>query len=736
MTGELGISGTANQLGDILSEPNPNLYHQQAWGQPGQRSWGAYETIGKTDPDVSAAIEFALAQVRDARVDIEEPGEAQKDRALAETQTEFLRWALLERLEPGWADMLRQMGRAILPGFALHELVWEQVEHEMLPGGAGWSVVRMPERLPVSIHPQGWLEEDGELKGIKQTGLKGSTWVDVMLPADKVQLFSWNREGNNYLGTSAFRSVYYLTRVREQLLKIVGISYIREGAGVPIAEASDKSAKLSEKQRRKLFKLLANLVFHENAAAVMPAGWSMKWIHAPPANKQGVLQAWRELGEVILRQVGAQQLVLGVNGTGSRAVGEVHDVNADQFAAGLFASMESCLNGMGRRPYTGLAKKLIDANWGPQPAYPRIAIKPRKAKLPVKERAEAMKIAKESGFLVPTIEDENTLRDELGLKPRDPTNQPVATPAPQMPIKNPEDTADESEEETDPDQTPPLPPQKVEANVSRYRPDGPFQPRRPLRASEKKLDLQGMVDFLDSQKDLWEVQLKPLIVEMLAKAMPGVKEAMKDGDPSEVSTIALDSQRLLEAIQKLLDSAHEKGREHVRLELSKMGRAPSDDSEEDTGPPKIEAAARKPGQLTMNMAKLLTRQIETRLKQELEREAVDTVRRKGNPDDIVAKVMKRQLDSGAIRNDAAAANKAWNMGRDEELQVAARMGVELVEYSAVMDSGTCDVCEGYDGKQMVVGSAEYNMSKPPNAWCLGRDNCRCVMIPLDPSEAQ
>lgn len=738
VTGELGISGTANQSGDILSETNPNLYHQAAWGQPGTRTWGAYETIAKTDPDVAAGMEFALAQVRDARVDIEEPGEAQTDRELAKAQTDFLRWALLDRLEPGWPDMLRQMGRGILPGFALHELVWGEVENESLPGGVGWSVVRMPERLPVSIHPQGWLEENGELSGIKQTGLRGSQWVDVVLPAHKVQLFSWNREGNNYLGTSAFRSVYYLTRVREQLLKIVGISYIREGAGVPVAEAADKDAKLSEKQRRKLFKLLANLVFHENAAVVLPAGWTMKWIHASPQNKGGVLQAWRELGEVILRQVGAQQLVLGVNGTGSRAVGEVHDINADAFAAGLFASMEACLNGMGRRPYTGLAKKIIDVNFGPQKAYPRITIKPRKAKLPVKDRTDAMKAAKEAGFLVPTLDDENVLRDELGLKPRDASSILLAQPT--KPDSTPAgEPIDPSEEPTDPNATPPIPEpkppltKKVEASVARYRPPGPFTPKRPLRASEQKLDLQGMVDFLDSQRDLWEGELKPLVVEMLAKALPDVKAAMKDGDPSEVSTISLDTSRLLGTISKLLESAREKGKEHVRRELSKMGREPKSDPEDEPAT-KLESASKKP-QLTMSMANMLTRQIEARLKIELEREAVDTIRRNGSPDDIVGRVMQRQLDSGSFRSDAAAANKAWNMGRDEELQMAARMGIELVEYSSVMDSATCDVCEGYDGKQMTVGSAEYEMSKPPNAWCQGRDNCRCVMVPVDPGEA-
>lgn len=726
VTAELGLSGTTNWAGDIYAEENPRLIHQSAFGQAGTRTWGEWEKIGKTDADVAAALDFVQGQIRDARVDVEEASEAQPNRALAKAQADFLRWNLLERCEPGWSEILRQMTRALLPGFALHELVAGEVTHAALPGGKGWGLVKLAERLPVSVHPtNGWVEENGELAFVRQQGTRNvgtsTQWGEVLLPASKLQLVSWGREGSNYLGVSAFRSVYYLTRIREQLLRIVGLSYLREGAGIPTAESTDANATLTPKQRKSLFKLLANMVLHENAAVVMPAGWSIKWIFSPGANKGHVIDAWKALGEVILRQVQAQQLVLGVNGTGSRSVGTVHDANADQFVAGVLAVFEGVINGQGGRPYTGLARKVIDWNWGPQPAYPRVTLKPRKTKLAPLERTGAIKTAVEAGALTLTAADENVVRDELGLAPI-----------------SEEDRAAEKEKRAalappSPAQFQSLPPvtaqpfAKARASASRR---GPFVPSRPLRASEKHLDVQGLSDFLDGAKASFELEVKPAVIELLARAAPAIAEAMKDGDPSELATLKLDTKRLADIISTHLGNVLAHGKATVHAEVKRgLGEKLAEERRAEDAPPKLTAAAGdgelKSSQVLESLKDMLVRKLSNRLRLELESEAVDAVRTDGDASDVVARTLTNQLDSAAFRGDAGSVlTKVFNVGRDE---AAKELDVGLAEYSAILDGNQCGACNSMDGRQFELSSPEYESNLPPNRDCDGMGNCRCLM---------
>jgi hypothetical protein len=100
--GEVGITGTTNWFGDILAESNSKLIHELAYGQAGTRTWGEYEKLLRTDEAVSKAVEFTKAQLRDGLVDIVEADERyMPDRVAAKKHADFVRWNLLEAMEPG-----------------------------------------------------------------------------------------------------------------------------------------------------------------------------------------------------------------------------------------------------------------------------------------------------------------------------------------------------------------------------------------------------------------------------------------------------------------------------------------------------------------------------------------------------------------------------------------------------------------------------------------------------------
>ncbi len=801
--GELGMSGTANFSGEVIGESNLKLLHERAYGSPGVRTWGEWEKARRTDEAVAKSINHVLGPIRDSRVDVEEAEENPNGAAHAE----FIRW-VISNVSPGWSEYLTQScGGSLMSGFALHEEVWGQVQHKSLPGGQGIAITKLAERLPGSVRPNGWKEVDGELSVIQQLGPKGTEWKFVDLPATKVLLNSWDRSGNNYLGYSAYRSVWYLIQIRAELARIIGVSHVREAAGIPIAVSQDKDApELGPDERATLEKFLRNCVYHENSNVIMPRGWDLKWLFAPSTSRSAVIEAYNHLGLLVMSQVGAQQLNLGTGATGSRSVGQVHDATSIAYIQGVLSHQQDLLNGVSGRPYTGWVRKQIDLNWGPQPSYPLIKLSLRKPQLQPLDRFTAAKAAKEAGIIsVWTRDDENVAREELGFAPAeaesdekepldvDPAAKVAVDGAPAAGGEKAQDTAlngaqvvaaqaivmDVGSKRLDrasglamlkyffnlePTQAeeiigemgkgfkptePPPPPAPFgggppKAPVDDAGSDGTaqppepavaassgFVPRRPLRASEQHLDLTSMAAALDGARDQFANGVRPLVAELLMRALPEVKLAMADGDPSEVSTLQLDTERLEAFVGKYLEQLRAEGFRQVASEKrraappSLKGAAGEEDDKYTTEP---DAAASDDAQAVLvPMRKHLVRKMANRLLSDLEKEAIDVIRTGGDPEEVVTRTLENQATTGAFKSDAGiVTTKAWSIGRGEFFEKYGDQ-VEAMELSAILDNATCGPCEQLDGTQVELGSAEYEELTPPlSSRCNGGDSCRCL----------
>ncbi len=746
-TAETGISGTANYFGDLQHESNNSLIHQQAYGQAGTRIWGEWETIIRTDPAVASSLDFTAAQLRDARVDVEEADEdVMPDRALAKAQADFVRWNLLEAMSPGWAEVIQQMTRGPLGyGFSLHERIYRVGSHKSLPGGQGYVLKALNERLPSSIHVNGWLENDaGELTAVRQQGprpgMRG-VWETVDVPASKLVLVTWNRNGNNYLGFSAFRSVWYMCKVRWELLKLVAISLTREAAGVPIATSdSERAEKLDAPQREALQKLLANLVYHENASVVMPRGWNMSWVYSPGANKGHVIDAYNALGTIIMQQVQAQQQGLGVNGEGNRAVGQVHDAGANAFVQGVSAVIEGVINGVGDRPYTGVVPQLIAANWGSMPdgACPKVRIVLRQAKLSVTDFADAVGKMKGAGAIsVWRLADENTAREKAGLGPltevewdEEQQRKDEAKAAMAQQLEQQSQTPPPKPGQPSPTQ-PPKPgfPQKPAQASRRLRAGslGGFVPHRPLRAAEKHLDLPAMDTLLTGARVAFEKGAKPLLAAMVLGVQHELTAAMADRAVAheEIAKLPLDTSKLSAFVGTFLQKYRAAGYAHVAAELARAKPARTQPLRADK--------KKKPApanDVTLEAQQLaLVRRMESRTRAALESSAIDVVRTGGSSDDVVNDVLEGLVDSKALQADGGSISaRAYNIGRDDFINEHADE-VDSMELSAVLDSDTCDYCEEHDGDEFELGSSDEEAMTPPLNDCGdGYGQCRCVVV--------
>lgn len=722
--GETGITGTSNYVGQLRTEQNTSLWHVQAYGRAGNIQWGEWEKLARTNPFVSMALEFVKAPIRDAKVSVEPADDSDE----AQKQADFIQWCLEDCGEPKFPEFLNQATNMLVPGFSLFEPVFKEVESEFLPGGKGFGLKKLAERLPSSLHPNAWIEnEDGtDLAVIRQMGPRNGRTVTVELPADRTLLFTWQRNGNNYAGFSAFRSVWYLCKIQEELMRLVGVSYQREAAGVPIAVAANSSDILDADQRQAMQEFLANLVYHENASAVMPPGWKIDWVFSPGANKGHVIEAWQDLGNAVLQQLQAQQLILGTNGaSGSRSAGETHYQASESFVKGVVAVIESVLNGSGDRPYTGLVKKLIDANWGPQKAYPQIKLTLKRQQLAALDRLQAISLGKAAGALHITLEDENEIREQLGLAPLEQEEydelKQAEEDAKQEQLDavssgmaggvNPKgDGKSASNDATSKKAKPPTKAHRF-ADAS-----GVYVPRRALRASEQCLDLARMDSFLSSQRETFEAKIKPVVLHMLSMASPQIRLAMADGDPSDVADVKFDTQMLTSVVKQFIRRCKREGAAQVAMELKKS---------------KVHHATRlavddeNDADVDM-LTKSTVRRITNRLASDLESNAIDVVRTNGSEEEVVTRTISKQLDSSAFKTDAGTfIAKSMNMGREE---AARELGAATVELSAALDANTCDYCDSMDGETAEAGSPEHEAMTPPLRECDGRDNCRCVLI--------
>lgn len=734
-TAEVGVSGTTNWNGDTYAESNAKLIHEQAFGSAGSRTWGEWEKLVRTDPDVSTGIEFNSSKIRDARVAVK----AANDTTLARAQADFVRWNITQALEPGLAELQQQQVFGLLGfGFSIHERVFARASSPHLPGGRGWKLAKLAERLPKSLTTTPWKRQGGELAAIEQRGERDGKWQSVLLPANRVVLATWQRSGDNYAGFPATRAVWYLAKIREQLLKTTAISAVREGAGLPIATSGEKAPELSTKQRKALSRLLQNLVAHENAAVVMPKGWNLSWVYSPGANKGHVLDLWRALGLVILQNFQAQQVALGAGDTGSRAVGEVHAAESGSYARGITAVLEGAWNGVGTRAYTGIVRAIVDANWGPQQAYPTVSIAIQPPSLTPIDLVTAVKTGVEAGVITPTLDIENSVRERLGFATIDAATR--AALAPKVPPVLAQPAA------------PGLPaPGLAAARLHRMADGVAFVPFRALRPSEQVLDLARMDSFLNGARDDFERAVRPLVVEALVRLQPQVASAMVDRDPSEVGGLELDMGRIEGAIGDFLEKARAEGYAEVAHEkqrgngdrvaekraegdqsLAPVARlaAGDEDDRRDDAPPEAEAeeVETRVERVLEAQKRLLARKMRARLLADMEREALEVIRTDGEVGDVVARTVESQLETGAFKSDASSVlTKAWNMGRE---QFAEERGdqVEAVELSAILDGATCEGCARLDGDTFDFDSAEHRSHVPPLRECKGGDRCRCLLI--------
>lgn len=742
-TKERGVSGTVNWDGYLQTENNPALEREAGYGR--LQDWGQYEELRRTNADATVAMEMTVAPIRDASIEVEPADESAEAQKIAD----FVRDNLQHWMAPKWGGLAEQIVDTFLTfGFNIHEPIHGVRADARVPGGQAYFVRKMAHRLPASLTQNPWVEKDGELVAIRQQGYVNGQFTTRELPADKLLLFTWKQSGTNWAGYSAFRAAWYLWRIQKECIKAFGIGTTRESLGVPVV--SNVEGKGDDTKIEDLRKFVANLVMHENASAVLPPGFKLDWLFSPGANKSHIMDGIDRLGSKIKELLFAHGTGLGITSEGNRSVGETHEDIRGLFIAGLIRLVTDVVNGVEGERHTGLVRRIVEPNWGPQARYPTVKLVLRQGDIPVDQYATGVTQLITAGAILWTEADEQYSRERFGLKPIDPKvrEQLVAEKAAAAAAiagakqdkfggAKPKDD-DEDEEK----------PRNVKASAAL-----PFQLRRQPRMSERFIAAAEIDGFLNVARTDFERDARDIVEDMVRRALPALKTALADGDPSDVSEVKLDSTGLRAYSDGFVEKARRYGAKTVRAERKRsqaeellqkrrigdqtlaptpLAAAAEAEEEEDDKKPvdsidrhEVEQRVEK---LVKAQTNLVTNRITNRVRMELEREAIDLVNRGGQVEDIVDRVADSLANSKALRNDAGLVlTRTFNLGREE---AAAEFAEEVahVEYSALLDGQQCIACERDDGKTAEFGSPEHDALVPPNRDCAGGPNCRCIAV--------
>lgn len=89
----------------------------------------------------------------------------------------------------------------------------------------------------------------------------------VSIPASKILLFSFRREGENYEGVSVLRSAYKHWYFKETMYKFDAVRHERQSVGIPVIYLPSTA---TDEDKEEAKRIVANIRASEQTGVVMP----------------------------------------------------------------------------------------------------------------------------------------------------------------------------------------------------------------------------------------------------------------------------------------------------------------------------------------------------------------------------------------------------------------------------------------------------------------------------------
>lgn len=749
---ELGASGTAIYEGMIEEDYNSAL--------EGELGLDVYDVMRKSDSTVQATLLMVELPIRSAdwfvKAATDEDGESDDlDREVAE----FVKWNMFERIV--WDDFLRQALTCLPSGFSLFEKVFAKVNNQIV-------IQDLSFRKQTTVSR--WQMPNGK-KGITQllpttkASGKNAGEYEIGIPEQKLVIFSFRREGDNYRGTSILRSAYRHWYLKDRFYRLDALKHEKESLGTPVltmpgnATPADKVAAKNILKRVRAHKLTGVLLPSEK--------WTFRYEDHQMGSGTDIWSSINHHDRAISKNILAQFMELGNTQSGSRAL------SADQSRLFLLAN-EAVARHIKDTLNRFLVKQLVDFNYDVT-RYPTIECG-ELGEIEVEDFALAVERMVKSGAVRMDDPTENAIRKKLrlpdpvksreqeeeealarGEDPNAPVNEPVNTPeggkdkpkgdTKKEPKGTDDKTKDKQDSQTDDaneikkaSEEPPgsylhelsglvnnhsvaqLQDSVSASDAETLKKKGfrlndyeRFAPRV-MTFAERKVNFTSIKKAMDKQGGIISDKYTVITEKQKADILKQVEEAVKNNDVKALGKLKAEYRgEFADAVDEVRHEMFDIGKKSAANEMT-VAIPVTKKSTKAAMRLESEALVDKLSNDLENAAKTAVTQQLTQYGGEIEKLSAKEAK------SAASASMTKLLEKGAEAMKTLAVTGAVNMGRGSIFQRSPEL-IYGFQFSAILDDRTTDTCLSLDG--LVFRKKDMANYQPPLHY-----NCRSILVEI------
>lgn len=655
---EIGATGTT-LFGGQLSQ---NEYNTDLRGALGI---AIYDKMRRSDARVKFALSVCELPLRAATWTIEPASDDQADVDIAEALE-----ANLKNMSITWDSYLHHVLLMLPFGFSMFEKVWEVTDD-------GVRLRKLAPRLPQTLYK--WnLDETGGFLGIEQQVFVGMQYKTIPIEAEKMLVFTNDKEGSNFEGISILRTAYKHWFYKDNLYRIDGISAERHATGVPLFKHPSTA---STEDKKRIDELGQRLYANESAYVRLSEGYEFD-IKGLTGTVRDIMPSIQHHDKKIVESVLAD--FADVASGGNAGGWALSKDKSSFFLMALKAVASNIMDTMN----SYLIPQWVDFNYAGITEYPKLKC----SKLDTRDvvaLSNAVSQLLTSGGLTKDEGIEGTMRDALEL-PEFVAPEPAAAPvAPAAPTSLSE------------------------------------KPRRALTLAEQSVNFGEIDGKLTGAVDAMTRAVAGVQAKQIAKLADLATKAIAAKDFKKLEDIDVPFRaEMAAAIEGVLTDLYTYGRQQVKQELDKQTGAKLAES---WPAPLTEADAALIREFLKTRAKANANILATKLKSSVTFGALDQIKA-GVVDRQSLETAMTVLSDKELQQAAEySVNEAFNFGRSSEAQAAAD-DIASVQYSALLDDGTCDVCAPLDGQEWDYADPRTELYANGNPQCDGRGRCRCMEV--------
>lgn len=402
-----------------------------------------FDKMRRSDAQVKMLLSAVMGPILKSKWRVD-PGNHEDPESVKDA--ELISHILFHDMDKPWLEFLREALALLTYGHSVFEVI-DKVVIDQPEYGSYNSIASFAFRSPRTIERWNLDPKTGNLASISQYAY-GDLDRLVDIPADFLLVFSLDKEGSNYEGISALRSIYGNWFRKNTYMKLNAIGIEKFAIPTPIVHVP--TGKDNQTQRSKLKEALEAYTTHQKNYLIIPEGWTVD-LKTNTYDPQKVEIAIDNEDKRMAKAFLANFLELGMNGFGSQSL-------ATDLSDFFMHSMDYVASIISSGINQTVIPRLVQLNRGPRSSYPKLCHSGI-SDTATKELAEVINAFANSGLIKGDDKLEEHIREAYGLpKPDKDTARDKPAPAgfgaqpagKQMDLEtDPDDMEDPSEDDDD-----------------------------------------------------------------------------------------------------------------------------------------------------------------------------------------------------------------------------------------------------------------------------------------------